>query len=855
MVKTKKNKQTPLMRQYYDIKSKYPGTLLLFRVGDFYETFGEDAITASKVLGITLTKRANGSASHVELAGFPYHALDNYLHKLIKAGLRVAVCDQLEDPKKAKGIVKRGVTEIVTPGIAFDEKFLEEKKANYLASVLFTNVGAAAAFLDSSTGEFFALEDRIPNIEKLLYSLKPSEIIVPKSQKETFIQTFGEDFYLYRMDDWLFEYSFAYEKLLKHFQVKNLKPFGLENEKNATIPAGTIIHYLELNEHPRLAHIRKIVKLQDKKYVFLDKNTLKNLEIIEPLFREGKSLAEVIDRTTTPMGGRLLRKWLVFPLKNIKKIQARQEKVKTFLAHPDFHTQILEALQQIADLERLAGKISTKKISPYHLNVLKNSLKEVTKIKELLVARKEFSQMTFANTKPVISLISQYIEEDAGGQLNGRVIRSKVSQELKEIRELQDNAKDALQNILTREKRKTGIPSLKIGFNKVFGYYFEVTNAHKNKVPDYFIRKQTLTQAERYITPELKEFEEKILTAEERISELERFFYDELLQKLQKYMKALLINAQLIAQIDVLSSFALTAREHNYSLPEVTESDVLLIQKGRHPVIEQMLPEDEEYVPNDIYLDTEKQQIIILTGPNMSGKSALLRQTALITLLAHTGSFVPAEAARIGITDKIFTRVGASDNLAAGESTFMVEMIQTAKILHNATKKSLIILDEVGRGTSTYDGVSIAWALTEYIHNKIGAKTLFATHYHELTALEKMLPRIRNFTIDIREIEGKIIFLRKLILGAAQKSFGVHVAEMAGLPKEVIRRANELLEKFEKETPAQNINVTPVQLRLFEVADPTLNKMRELFKNIDINRLTPIEALLKLKEIQEMLEG
>ncbi len=842
------------MRQYYDIKSKYPGTLLLFRVGDFYETFGEDAITASQVLGITLTKRANGSASHVELAGFPYHALDNYLHKLIKAGLRVAVCDQLEDPKKAKGIVKRGVTEIVTPGIAFDEKFLEEKKANYLASVFFTKTGVAAAFLDSSTGEFFTLEDTVPSIEKLLYSLKPSEILVPKSQKEDFQNTFGEDFYLYRMDDWLFEYSFTREKLLKHFHIKNLKPFGLENEIAAVIPAGTIIYYLELNEHSGLSHIRKIVKLQDNKYVFLDKNTLKNLEIIEPLFREGKSLAEVIDRTVTPMGGRLLRKWLVFPLKNPKKIRERQNKVKAFFSSPDLHEKILIILKKISDIERLSGKISTKKISPYHLNILKNSLEAVEEIKEHLLSRKEFETLPFVNTQTVIRLIAQYIEEDAGGQLNGKVIRSSVSRELSEIRTLRENAKDALQSILTREKKKTDIPSLKIGFNKVFGYYFEVTNAHKRKVPDYFIRKQTLTQAERYITPELKEFEEKILTAEEKIAELERFYYDELLLKLQKHLKSLLTNAQLIAQIDVLNSFARMAKEHNYVLPEISEKEILLIQKGRHPVIEQMLPPEEEYVPNDIYLDTEKQQIIILTGPNMSGKSALLRQTALITLLAHTGSFVPAEAAQIGITDKIFTRVGASDNLAAGESTFMVEMIQTAKILHNATRKSLIILDEVGRGTSTYDGVSIAWALTEYIHNKIGAKTLFATHYHELTALEKMFPGIKNFTIDIRETEGKIIFLRKLILGAAQKSFGVHVAEMAGLPKEVIKRANELLEKFEKEKPTQNIQVTPVQLRLFEVADPTLNKMRELFKEMDINRLTPIEALLKLKEIQDLLQ-
>ena len=865
--KAKAKKETPLMGQFNKIKQKYPDALLLFRVGDFYEMFGEDAIKASKVLGIVLTKRANGS-SHIELAGFPYHSVDTYLPKLVKAGHRVAICEQLEDPKLTKSIVKRGVTELVTPGVAINDKILDHNVNNYLASVYFTKKGEAGiAFLDVSTGEFLVAEGSISYIDKLIQSFQPKEVIFSKNNQKLFKEHFGQSFYTFALDDWIYNFDFAEELLTKHFQTQTLKGFGIDNMHLAKMAAGAVLHYLTTTEHNQNDHIRTIQRIMSDDYVWIDRFTLRNLELLHSPHEGGISLLNVIDSTLTSMGGRMLRNWIALPLKNLKSIEARQVVVEYFVLNNPLHNDVKIHLKGINDLERLASKIALKKINPKEVMQLKYSLDNIIPIKALAkasdhkVLKKLLDAVDLCET--LHQRIAKEIQHDAPMLLSkGNVIAKGVSQELDDLRDISTKGKDYLAAMQAKEIEETGITSLKIAFNNVFGYYLEVRNSHKDKVPEDWIRKQTLVNAERYITPELKEYEQKIMGAEDKISVLEAQLYDDLLEAIKSYIPALQKNAKIIAHLDCLQSFATNALKNNYRKPILNDSLVLDIVDGRHPVIEQQLPPGEAYVPNNVHLDDTNQQIIIITGPNMAGKSALLRQTALIVLMAQMGSFVPAHKAEIGIVDKIFTRVGASDNISQGESTFMVEMIETATIMNNVSDRSLILLDEIGRGTSTYDGISIAWSLVEFLHNNpMGkGKTLFATHYHELNELAAKHERIQNFHVSTKEAGNKVIFLRKLVKGGTKHSFGIHVAQMAGMPKSIVERAKEVLLELEEkhigDDTGQKLKQLPkkdYQLSIFEMDDPKWEAVKEYLNAIDIPITTPVEALLKLQELKKML--
>ena len=886
--------ETPLMQQHKAIKQKYPDAILLFRVGDFYETFGEDAIKTANVLGITLTKRNNGIDDSNELAGFPHHALDTYLHKLVKAGYRVAICDQLEDPKLAKGIVKRGVTELVTPGVATNDKLLEHHSNNFLASIHFNETQLGISFLDISTGEFFIAEGNEEYIDKLLQSLKPAEIIFTRKYLKHFKEKFGEKYYTYTLEPWIFEEAFATESLLKHFQTLSLKGFGVEHLKNGIVAAGAILYYLKETEHPHIQHITSLQRLEQDNFLWMDRFTLRNLEVLNSSSNGGNSLLRILDNTVNPMGARLLKRWIVLPLKDIKKTNERLEAVEFFIKSVDERNKIKTAIKHCGDIERLVSKIPTKRINPRELLQIAKGLQQVGEIKELNKdSSNDYVQKLSAkldSCKIIQEKISKTIVENPPIALNkGSVIQNGIHQELDELRSIAKGGKDFLNNIQQREVEKTGISSLKISFNNVFGYYLEVTNLHKNKVPTEWIRKQTLANAERYITPELKEYEEKIIGAEDKIQTIENNIFNQLIEELQAFIVPLQINAQVIAIMDCLICFAANAIQNNYKKPQLHEGFEIDLKDSRHPVIEKNLPLGEAYISNDIFLDASSQQIIILTGPNMSGKSAILRQTALITLMAHMGSFVPASFAKIPLTDKIFTRVGASDNLSGGESTFMVEMNETASIINNLSQRSLILLDEIGRGTSTYDGISIAWSIVEYLHHSVHQpKTLFATHYHELNELEHQLPRVKNFHVTNKEVGNKIIFLRKLAAGGSTHSFGIHVAKMAGMPAELIARANEILLQLEEKregisnneqgisndeiinqnskgksqipniedlsSKVRNLNSPKMQLSIFDAHSQTFNEIRKVLNAVDINRLTPVEALMKLNEIKNMIK-
>ncbi|RAJ87722.1 DNA mismatch repair protein MutS [Chitinophaga dinghuensis] len=864
-----KSEETPLMLQHKAIKERYPDAVLLFRVGDFYETFNEDAVIAAQVLGIVLTKRANGSASYVDLAGFPHHALDTYLHKLVKAGYRVAVCDQLEDPKTVKGIVKRGVTEMVTPGVAVNDKLLENASNNFLAAVHFGGEVTGVSFLDISTGEFFVAEGSIEYVDKLLQSFRPAEVLFARQQQKNFKATFGTRFYTYTLEEWIFTTTYAEEILLKQFQTHSLKGFGVEGLNAATIAAGATLHYLKDTEHPNLQHITRIQRIDQDDFLWMDRFTVRNLELLNSSVENGHTLLKTLDNTVTPMGARLLKRWLVFPLRQKDRINERLDTVEYLIKESALANDLRGHLKQTGDLERLVSKIPLKKINPREVMQLARALQQVAAVKTLLGRNtNDYLERLKAklDTCPgILDRILNEVMENPPVLVNkGGVMRDGVNKELDDLRAIATKGKDYLLQIQQKESEATGIPSLKIAFNNVFGYYLEVTNTHKNKVPDTWIRKQTLANAERYITPELKEYEEKIVGAEDKILVLETRLFDELLADLQKYIEPIQTDAQVFGRIDCLLCFAHNAVQYKYRRPQITDGYELLIKEGRHPVIERGLPAGEAYVANDITLDKEEQQIIILTGPNMSGKSALLRQTALITLMAHMGSFVPAASAEIGLTDKIFTRVGASDNLSGGESTFMVEMNETASIVNSITPRSLVILDEIGRGTSTYDGISIAWSIVEYLHDMSGhrPKTLFATHYHELNELEAKLGRVKNYHITNMESGNKIIFLRKLAPGGSRHSFGIHVARMAGMPPELINRANEVLAQLEEKhidgAFQQNIkNIATssqkLQLNIFDAHSDTFKEIRDRLESVDINRLTPVEALLKLNEIKSMI--
>ncbi|MVT10196.1 DNA mismatch repair protein MutS [Chitinophaga tropicalis] len=864
-----KSEETPLMQQHKAIKDRYPDAVLLFRVGDFYETFNEDAVIASKVLGIVLTKRANGSASYVDLAGFPHHSLDTYLHKLVKAGHRVAVCDQLEDPKTVKGIVKRGVTEMVTPGVAVNDKILENSSNNFLAAVHFGKNKTGIAFLDISTGEFFVAEGTLEYVDKLLQSFKPAEVLYARPQQKHFKECFGTRFYTYTLDEWIFTSNYAQETLLKQFETHSLKGFGVEQLQDALIAAGATLHYLRDTEHPHLQHITGIQRIDEKDALWMDRFTARNLELVSSGMEQGNGLLDVLNNTVSPMGARLLRRWLALPLQDIAKINQRLDVTEYFIKETELSKALHHHLKQTGDLERLVSKIPLRKINPREVMSLARALQQVEGVKELL-AKSNNSHLQFLSQRMdpcpdiLARILKEVVETPPVLVSKGNVIQEGVHEELDNLRKIAHSGKEYLLRIQQTESDATGIPSLKVAFNNVFGYYLEVTNAHKNKVPDTWIRKQTLANAERYITPELKEYEEKIIGAEEKILSLETLIFDQLLAALQPYIKPIQDDAKLLAEIDCLLCFANNAVQYKYRRPNITQDYSLEIKEGRHPVIERGLPPGESYVANDILLDKEQQQIIILTGPNMSGKSALLRQTAIITLMAHMGSFVPAASANIGLTDKIFTRVGASDNLSGGESTFMVEMNETASIINNISDRSLVILDEIGRGTSTYDGISIAWSIVEYLHDMTEhrPKTLFATHYHELNELENKHSRIRNFHITNKEAGNKVIFLRKLAPGGSRHSFGIHVARMAGMPPALINRANEVLAQLEEkhiEAPLQqnvkNIAASPskVQLSIFDAHSDTFKQIREMLDTVDINRLTPVEALLKLNDIKSLL--
>ncbi|MFW5699705.1 MAG: DNA mismatch repair protein MutS [Bacteroidota bacterium] len=856
------------MKQYNSIKMKHPDAILLFRVGDFYETFGEDAIKASDILGITLTKRANGAASYVELAGFPFHALDTYLPKLVRAGQRVAICEQLEDPKTTKKIVKRGITELVTPGVSLNDNVLEHKENNFLGSVHLGKGIAGVSFLDISTGEFLTAEGNYEYVDKLLNTFKPKEIIFERSKSTLFKETFGEKFYTYKVDDWVFTEESASERLLKHFQTISLKGFGVQSLSYGIIAAGAILQYLDLTQHEQTSHISKLSRIEEEQHVWLDKFTMRNLELFYPLNENGKTLADVLDKTISPMGSRLLKRWIALPLKNINQINERLDVVSYFLHHPDSKSFLEEQLHQIGDLERIISKAAVGRISPRELVQLKHALAALLQVKDHISNAKDKSLQRIAEQlnacHSVRERIEKEIQPDPPGQINkGNVIADSVSTELDELRRIAYSGKDFIQKIQVSESERTGIPSLKIGFNNVFGYYIEVRNTHKDKVPSDWIRKQTLVSAERYITQELKEYEEKVLGAEEKILALEAKLFNAIVLAIMEFIPAIQLNASLVARLDCLLSFTTISKENRYCRPVIEDTDVIDIKQGRHPVIEKQLPIDEEYVANDVYLDSRKQQIIIITGPNMSGKSALLRQTALITLMAQTGCFVPADSATIGYVDKIFTRVGASDNISLGESTFMVEMNESASILNNLSDRSLVLLDEIGRGTSTYDGISIAWAMVEYIHEHphAKAKTLFATHYHELNEMEATHKRVKNYNVSVKELEDKVLFLRKLVRGGSEHSFGIHVARMAGMPKSVVSRSNEILKELEKShqrneltKPVNNIaqHREGYQMSIFQLEDPVLKQIRDEIVNLDVNNLTPLEALNKLNEIKRL---
>lgn len=855
------------MQQYNSIKGKYPDAILLFRVGDFYETFAQDAIITSQVLGIVLTRRANGSASHVELAGFPYHALDTYLPKLVRSGHRVAICEQLEDPKKAKTIVQRGVTELVSPGLATGDKMLDAKSNNYLAACHINKETVGLSFLDLSTGEFAVAEGNRELAEKLLHSFQPSEILLAKPQQKQFKAFFGDRFNLFAMDDWVFTSDHTRQLLLKHFGTTTLKGFGIEEMESGVIAGGACIHYLADTEHSHLAHIRSIARITEDQYVWLDRFTIRNLELVQPTMEGGRSLLDVLDHTTTPMGTRLLKRWILMPLKDINRIQSRLNRTEQLIKDRDTAIALAAELKLVGDLERLISKVSMLKINPREVLQLARSLEAAATIRGLLEASglSDFQSLSdrIHPSEKVCDRIFRELEEEAPVHVSkGGLIRAGIDHELDELRTISRKGKDYLAGIQQEETERTGISSLKIGFNNVFGYYLEVTNKHKDKVPDDWIRKQTLTNAERYITPVLKEYEAKILGAEEKILAIEQRLYDALINDLQEYVAPVLNNAAVVAELDCLLNFAEIAIQFNYHKPELNEGYALHLTGSRHPVIEQQLPLGEQFVPNDIVLDPDDQQLIILTGPNMSGKSALLRQTALNVLMAQMGSFVPAQSASIGLVDKVFTRVGASDNISSGESTFMVEMTETASIMNNLSARSLVILDEIGRGTSTYDGISIAWSLCEYIHQHATAKTLFATHYHELNELEQRFERIKNFHISTKQSGQKVIFLRTLKKGGSLHSFGIHVARMAGMPKEVVQRADRILQELEQQQigkdlqkQVKQIKDQTYQLNIFGMEDPIMQSIRKKLSETDINALSPIEALLLLKELQDLINS
>ena len=866
--------ETPLMKQYFEIKAQNPDAILLFRVGDFYEMYGKDAVVGAEILGIVQTKRANGTGLFVEMAGFPHHALDTYLPKLVRAGKRVAICDQLEDPKMTKKLVKRGITELVTPGVSINDTVLNHKENNFLAAVHFEKNTCGISFLDISTGEFMTAEGTTDYIDKLLNNFSPKEVLIERNSKKRFEELFGSRFFTFEMDDWIFTADAANERLLKHFETKNLKGFGVQHLKLGIVAAGAILYYLDQTQHTHISHIISLTRIEEERYVRLDKFTVHSLELVGAMNEDGKSLLDVIDKTISPMGSRMLRRWVLFPLKDIKPIEERQNVVEYFFKHPDVKELLDEQLGQIGDLERIISKVAVGRVSPREVVQLKVALSAIEPIKEACMNSGEPSLCRIGEQLNACKLIRDRIEKeiqpDPPSLVNkGGVIAKGVNAELDELRTIAYSGKDYLLQVQQREIENTGIPSLKIAFNNVFGYYIEVRNTHKDKVPADWIRKQTLVNAERYITEELKEYEEKILGAEEKILSLEARLFNELILCLTEYIPPIQCNANLIARIDCLLSFAKTASANKYIRPLVDESDVIDIKAGRHPVIEKQLPLGESYVANDVYLDEDKQQIIIITGPNMAGKSALLRQTALITLMSQIGCFVPAESAHIGVVDKIFTRVGASDNISVGESTFMIEMNEAADILNNMTSRSLVLFDELGRGTSTYDGISIAWAIVEYIHEhpNAHAKTLFATHYHELNDMEQTYSRIKNYNVSVKEVGNKVIFLRKLVPGGSEHSFGIHVARMAGMPKGIVKRAEEILKILETDKRQEDGVVTQplkqkgvgksgnYQLSFFQLDDPVLGQVRDEIINLDVNNLTPIEALNKLNEIKKIITG
>jgi len=863
---------TPMMKQFFDFKAKYPEALLLFRCGDFYETYCEDAITASRILGITLTHRNNGYNKGDEMAGFPHHALDTYLPKLIRAGKRVAICDQLEDPKLTKKLVKRGITELVTPGVAMQDTVLNYKENNFLCAVHFGKASCGVAFLDISTGEFLTGEGTYDYVEKLIGNFQPKEVLYDRGRKHDFERYFGNRLVTFELDDWVFTEQTAHQKLFKHFNVKSLKGFGIDHLKSGVIAAGAILQYLEQTLHTQIAHITSISRIEEERYVRLDKFTIRSLELIAPMQDDGKSLLDVIDHTVTPMGGRMLRRWVVFPLKDEKPINERLDIVEYYYREPEFRQCIDDQLHRMGDLERIISKVAVGRVSPREVVQLKMALQAIQPIKTAClyanndVLKRVGEQLNLCES--IRDRIEREIQNDPPQLVaKGGVIRDGVNSELDELRHIAYSGKDYLLQIQEREAQETGISSLKVGYNNVFGYYLEVRNTYKDKVPQEWVRKQTLAQAERYITQELKEYEEKILGAEDKILSLEQQLFNDLVMALQEFIPQIQINANVLAHLDCLLSAAKTAEENHYVRPVIDASDVIDIKQGRHPVIETQLPLGEHYVPNDILLDSERQQIIIITGPNMAGKSALLRQTALIVLMAQIGCFVPAESAKIGLVDKIFTRVGASDNISLGESTFMVEMTEAANILNNVTPRSLVLFDELGRGTSTYDGISIAWAIVEYLHEhpKAQARTLFATHYHELNEMEKNFPRIKNYNVSVKEVEGKVIFLRKLEKGGSEHSFGIHVAEISGMPKSIVKRANVILKQLEADNASVGTVGKPtaeiaqsregMQLSFFQLDDPVLSQVRDEILGLDVNNLTPLEALNKLNDIKKIVSG
>jgi len=868
MTQVNKYVETPLMKQYYAIKEKHPDAVLLFRVGDFYETFGEDAIKTAEILGITLTRRANGSASFVELAGFPYHAIDTYLPKLVRAGQRVAICEQLEDPKLTKKIVKRGIIEMVTPGVSINDNILNHRENNFLASVHFDKKMAGVAFLDISTGEFLTGEGTFEYVDKLLNSFQPKEVLYQRGKNEEFTSHFGHKFYTFTLDDWVYTNDAATDRLYRHFEVKSLKGFGVQRMEYGIMAAGAILHYLDITQHNHIKHISNLARIEEDRFVWLDRFTIRNLELINPLNEGGKTLLNVLDKTLTPMGARLLKRWITFPLKNVTAINNRLDMVDCFISLPELKEKIEEQVRVIGDLERIISKVAVQRINPREVVQLKIALRAIEPIRELSLQSKNKSLENLAEQlnpcKNIADQIERELYPDPPTQIiRGNTIAAGINTELDELREIKSSGKNYLLKMQEREIARTGITSLKISFNNVFGYYIEVRNTHKDKVPPEWIRKQTLVGAERYITEELKGYEEKILGAEEKILTIEQRLYDELVMALTEYIQAIQLNATIVSQIDCLLSFATVSASNEYVRPEVNEGNQVKITEGRHPVIEQQLPIGESYISNNVFLDREEQQIIIITGPNMSGKSALLRQTALIVLMAQIGCFVPVKAAEIGYIDKIFTRVGASDNISLGESTFMVEMNEAASILNNLSDRSLILLDELGRGTSTYDGISIAWSIAEYIHEhpKFRAKTLFATHYHELNEMEHAFTRIKNYNVTVKEIDNKVIFLRKLVRGGSNHSFGIHVARMAGMPKSLVKRSEEILSQLEDthrkdslSKPLDSIGTERegIQLSFFQLDDPVLKQIRDEIMNLDINNLTPIEALNKLNEIKKI---